>query len=59
MDVAKYILTVLFLSSMIDDMSKPWIIFAVALSFISCIIMGFILLRDSNISDKKKNKKRR
>lgn len=57
LDVAKYILTVLFLSSLIQDMDKPIIVGAVTVGFLATLIVGFYLVSDNK--PKKKNKNRR
>ena len=57
LDVAKYILTVLFLSSLIKDMDKPFIVGTVTIGFLTTLIVGFYLVSDTK--PKKKNNKRR
>ena len=56
LDVAKYIVTVLFLSTLIADIDNVIIAVFVTIAFFGCLGMGLYLLRDSG--KKKKNKRK-
>ena len=57
LDVAKYILTVLFLSSVIKEMEQSIIIVIIACGFIVSLFLGIILLKKSEKEKKALNKK--
>jgi hypothetical protein len=59
LDVAKYILTVLFLSSLIKDMDKPVIVWAVTIGFLTTLIVGFYLVSDAKPKKRNNNKRRK
>ncbi len=46
MDIAKYIVTALLLSSVFGDMQSPWIIACVILSAAITLTVGLILIKD-------------
>lgn len=48
MDIAKYIVTALLLSSVFGDMQNPWIVISVILSAAITLTIGLILIRDKN-----------
>lgn len=48
MDIAKYIVTALLLSSVFGDMHNPWIIASVILSAAITLVSGLILINDKN-----------
>lgn len=48
LDVAKYILTAVLLSSMFSDMRNPWVFAGVLLAFIAAFGIGIYLLKTSN-----------
>ena len=48
MDIAKYIVTALLLSSVFGDMQNPWIVISVILSAAITLTIGLILIKDKN-----------
>ena len=48
MDIAKYIVTALLLSSVFGDMQNPWIVISVILSAAITLTIWLILIRDKN-----------
>lgn len=49
LDVAKYILTAVLLSSMFSDMRNPWVFAGVLLAFIAAFGIGIYLLKQATI----------
>lgn len=52
MDIAKYIVTALLLSSVFGDMQNPWIIMCVILSAAITLTAGLILIKDKTKEEK-------
>lgn len=52
MDIAKYIVTALLLSSVFGDMQNPWIIMCVILSAAITLTAGLILIKDNTKEEK-------
>lgn len=48
LDVAKYILTAVLLSSMFTDMRNPWVFSGVVLAFIVAFAIGIYLIKTNN-----------
>ena len=58
LDVAKYVLTAMLLTSMIDGLSQTWIISTTAIVSILCLTFGAILLRKGKAEEDKKERNR-
>jgi Sec-independent protein secretion pathway component TatC len=58
LDVAKYVLTAMLLTSMIDGLSQTWIIVAATLVLVLCLIFGTILMRRGKEEEDRKERNR-
>ena len=55
MDIAKYVVTALVISTALTDLVSGWLFYVASLGLVTVIVlMGFILFRLSDIEDKKK-----
>jgi len=52
LDLAKYILTAMFLTSVFTDMEKSEIQIYTLLAFLFCVSFGYLLLRNSGEEEK-------
>lgn len=52
MDIAKYIVTALLLSSVFGDMQNPWIVICVILSAAITLTAGLFLIKDKTKEEK-------
>jgi low affinity Fe/Cu permease len=47
MDIAKYVATAIFLTSILGDMSEKWQLYAVASgTIVICLVTGLLLIRE-------------
>ena len=58
LDVAKYVLTAMLLTSMIEGLSQPWLIVVTASVLAFSLIFGFILLRKGKQEEDRKARNR-
>lgn len=58
LDIAKYVLTAMLLTTMIEGLSQTWIIVATAVVSIHCLTFGAILLRKGKIEEERKERNR-
>jgi hypothetical protein len=58
LDVAKYVLTAMLLTSMIDGLSQPWLIAVTAAVLALSLLFGFILLRKGKQEEDRKARNR-
>ena len=58
LDVAKYILTAMFLTTVLTDMDGPRILLVTFLIFFICLIIGYLLLRKADKEKKQREKNR-
>jgi len=57
MDIAKYVVTALVISTALTDLVSGWLFYAASLGLVSAIILfGFILFKSADKEDKKKEK---
>lgn len=56
LDVAKYILTAVLLSSMFSDMRNPWVFAGVIFAFIAAFGIGIYLIKTNNNNNKEGGK---
>lgn len=59
LDVAKYVLTAMLLTSMIEGLSRPWLISATAFIVILSLVFGTILMKKGNDDEKRRERNRR
>ena len=63
LDVAKYVLTAMLLTSLIEGLSQPWVVVATAAILMLSLISGFVLLKkgkqeeDRRIRNRERRKK--
>ena len=57
MDVAKYMVTALLLSTIFADTDEPIVLYVVVLLSVVVLIVGLILVSDDKTSKNKKNRK--
>jgi hypothetical protein len=58
LDVAKYVLTAMLLTSMIEGLSQPWLIAVTAAVLALSLLFGFILLRKGKQEEDRKARNR-
>ena len=58
LDIAKYVLTAMLLTTMIEGLSQTWIIVTTAVVSILCLTFGVILLRKGKIEEERKERNR-
>ena len=58
LDVAKYILTAIFLTTVFIDMEQSKMLFITGIGFLVCIVIGYRLLKQSDEEKKKKETKK-
>ena len=58
LDVAKYVLTAMLLTSLIEGLSQPWIIIATAAILLLSLISGFVLLKKGKQEEDRKARNR-
>ena len=58
LDVAKYVLTAMLLTSMIDGLSQTWIIVTATLVLMLCLLFGTILIRRGKEEEDRKERNR-
>lgn len=59
LDVAKYVLTAMLLSSMIEGLSQTWIVAATTVILVLCLTFGTILMRKGKQEEDKRERNRR
>lgn len=58
LDVAKYILTAMFLTTVLTDMEAARVLYITSLIFVVCLVIGYVLLREADKEKKKKEKRK-
>jgi len=58
LDVAKYVLTAMILSSMIEGLSQTWLIVGASAIMILCLVFGAILLRKGRDEEERRQRNR-
>jgi len=58
LDVAKYVLTAMLLSAMIDDLNQVWLIAVTTGVTILCLMFGAILIRKGKDEEDRKERNR-
>ena len=58
LDVAKYVLTAMLFTSMIEGLSQPWLIAVTAAVLALSLLFGFILLRKGKQEEDRKARNR-
>lgn len=58
LDVAKYILTAMFLTTVLTDMETSKVLYVTSLIFFICLIIGYLLLRKADKEEKQREKRR-
>ena len=58
LDVAKYILTAMFLTTVMTDVETPVVLCVTSLIFFICVIIGYLLLRQAYKEKKQKEERR-
>ena len=58
LDVAKYILTAMFLTTVLTDMEGPRVLLVTFLIFSICLIIGYQLLKKADKEKKQREKNR-
>jgi high-affinity Fe2+/Pb2+ permease len=53
MDIAKYLTTVLLLSSIFGDMDNPFVVVGVILASLATLVIGLLLVKDEKIKKEK------
>ena len=58
MDIAKYMVTALLLSTIFADMNEPIIVYLVVILSVVILLIGLYWVNESEIENKKKGKKK-
>ena len=58
LDVAKYVLTAMILSSMIEGLSQTWLVVGASAIMILCLVFGAILLRKGRDEEERRQRNR-
>lgn len=58
LDVAKYILTAMFLTTVLTDMETSKVLYVTSLIFFICLIIGYLLLRKADKEEKQREKRK-
>lgn len=58
MDVAKYVLTAMLLTTMVEGMSQMWVVIITGIFLILSLLFGTILLRKGNEEEERRRKNR-
>ncbi len=59
LDISKYLITAMLLTTAFSDMSNPWIVAAVILSALITLWMGVVLLKRGEDKKNKKDKNKK
>ena len=58
LDVAKYVLTAMILSSMIEGLSQMWLVVGASTLMIICIVFGAVLMRKGKEEEERRERNR-
>lgn len=58
LDVAKYVLTAMLLTAMIEGMSQKWIIWGSFAIMVSCLVFGAVLIRKGREDEDRRERNR-
>jgi heme exporter protein D len=58
LDVAKYVLTAMILTSMIEGLSQMWLVIGASVLMILCLVFGAVLMRKGKEEEERRERNR-